>query len=184
MPRPAWDPTYDASRNRSIEGSHRLSQGFDLHLPHGSATHGNSVEPRHHHDRLIGFQNRVPGLRSQPWRVISQERQRSPLPLNAASSFSGNRLITRSAVISIAWVPHGPELIDRHPARPPPHLIPPEWRTPEVAFNPSLLLDGIKAIGSDAVQFDFTTAVKPALLHGAGIPDTALRYLLMPVRLN
>ncbi|THA28266.1 DNA polymerase III subunit beta [Streptomyces sp. RKND-216] len=52
----------------------------------------------------------------------------------------------------------------------------------DIAFNPTLLLDGLKAVGTDRVQLDFTTPVKPALLHGEGAPDRALRYLLMPVR--
>lgn len=52
----------------------------------------------------------------------------------------------------------------------------------DVAFNPTLLLDGLKALGTERARLDFTTPVKPALLHGAGAPRSELRYLLMPVR--
>ncbi|WP_069874550.1 DNA polymerase III subunit beta [Streptomyces malaysiensis] len=56
-----------------------------------------------------------------------------------------------------------------------------------IAFNPTFLLDGLNAIGADTTQFNFTTPGKPTLLHGAygdDLPQDALRYLLMPVRLS
>jgi DNA polymerase-3 subunit beta len=56
-----------------------------------------------------------------------------------------------------------------------------------IAFNPTFLLDGLNAIGADATRLNFTTAAEPALLHsdhGDNVPENALRYLLMPVRLT
>ena len=56
-----------------------------------------------------------------------------------------------------------------------------------IAFNPGFLLDGLTAIGtggSERVRFCFTSPTKPAVLHGDSAPDGALKYLLMPVRLN
>jgi DNA polymerase-3 subunit beta len=54
----------------------------------------------------------------------------------------------------------------------------------EIAFNPTFLADGLKAIGADATQITISDPVKPALLHAADAPESALRYLLMPVRLS
>lgn len=53
-----------------------------------------------------------------------------------------------------------------------------------VAFNPTFLLDGLTALAADAVQFQFTSPTKPAVLRGARANDRALRYLLMPIRLT
>jgi hypothetical protein len=53
-----------------------------------------------------------------------------------------------------------------------------------IAFNPAYLLDGLNALTSESVQFDFTTSTKPAVLRGHGSDDQALRYLLMPIRLT
>lgn len=59
-----------------------------------------------------------------------------------------------------------------------------------IAFNPTYLLDGLNAIGSDVARLDFTTSTKPAVLTGKpadegeeeAAPD--YRYLIMPVRLS
>ncbi|MFD5898653.1 DNA polymerase III subunit beta [Streptomyces sp. NPDC060366] len=53
-----------------------------------------------------------------------------------------------------------------------------------VAFNPTFLLDGLTALGTEQFQFQFTSPTKPAVLRGAGTNDRALRYLLMPIRLT
>ena len=53
-----------------------------------------------------------------------------------------------------------------------------------VAFNAIYLLDGLNAFTADTVDFHFVTPTKPALLRGRDTDDQALRYLLMPVRLN
>lgn len=53
-----------------------------------------------------------------------------------------------------------------------------------IAFNPSFLLDGLTALDTEHVQFQFTSPTKPAVLRGAGSDDQALRYLLMPIRLT
>lgn len=56
-----------------------------------------------------------------------------------------------------------------------------------IAFNPGYLVDGIKALGSEKVQFVFATddpyeaPRKPAIFITPG--DRSFRYLLMPVRL-
>lgn len=59
-----------------------------------------------------------------------------------------------------------------------------EHDTFRIAFNPHFLLDGLTALGSDAVRIRFTNPHKPALLTGDGAPETGLQYLLMPVRLS
>ncbi|WP_331724770.1 DNA polymerase III subunit beta [Streptomyces canus] len=53
-----------------------------------------------------------------------------------------------------------------------------------IAFNPSFLIDGLNALNAERVQFQFTTATKPAVLRGYDSDDQALRYLLMPIRLS
>ncbi|ONK09288.1 DNA polymerase III subunit beta [Streptomyces sp. MP131-18] len=56
-----------------------------------------------------------------------------------------------------------------------------------IAFNPGFLLDGLSAIGaggSERARFCFTSPTKPAVLRGDSTPEAALKYLLMPVRLN
>jgi DNA polymerase III subunit beta len=57
-----------------------------------------------------------------------------------------------------------------------------------IAFNPSYLLDGLGAVGTDTTRLDFTSPTKPAVLCGGKEADTAgpddYRYLLMPVRLS
>ncbi|MFE1198511.1 DNA polymerase III subunit beta [Streptomyces olivaceoviridis] len=53
-----------------------------------------------------------------------------------------------------------------------------------IAFNPAFLLDGLSALTTQSVQFDFTSPTKPAVLRGHGSDDQALRYLLMPIRLT
>ncbi|MFD4528428.1 DNA polymerase III subunit beta, partial [Streptomyces sp. NPDC058470] len=53
-----------------------------------------------------------------------------------------------------------------------------------IAFNPSFLIEGLNALSAEFVQFQFTSATKPAVLRGAGSDDLALRYLLMPIRLT
>lgn len=54
-----------------------------------------------------------------------------------------------------------------------------------IAFNPTYLLDGLSALGTDTAQLAFTTPTKPAVLTGVnadGESDSAYRYVLMPVR--
>ncbi|MGW0632990.1 DNA polymerase III subunit beta [Streptomyces sp. NPDC002758] len=53
-----------------------------------------------------------------------------------------------------------------------------------IAFNPTYLLDGLKALTSETVDLQFTGPTKPALMRGHGTDDQALRYLLMPIRLS
>ncbi|WP_217208908.1 DNA polymerase III subunit beta [Streptomyces sp. AC550_RSS872] len=53
-----------------------------------------------------------------------------------------------------------------------------------IAFNPSFLIDGLNALGTQSVQFQFTSPTKPAVLRGHDSDDQALRYCLMPVRLT
>ncbi|KUN58445.1 DNA polymerase III subunit beta [Streptomyces griseorubiginosus] len=53
-----------------------------------------------------------------------------------------------------------------------------------IAFNPAFLIDGLTALNTDRVQFQFTTATKPAVLRGHNTDGQALRYLLMPIRLT
>ncbi|GGX56446.1 DNA polymerase III subunit beta [Streptomyces chartreusis] len=52
-----------------------------------------------------------------------------------------------------------------------------------IAFNPTYLIDGLNALGTEAVEFGFTSPTKPAVLRGADSDDQTLRYLLMPIRL-
>ncbi len=57
-----------------------------------------------------------------------------------------------------------------------------------IAFNPSYLLDGLGAVGTDTTRLDFTSPTKPAVLCGGKEDETGghddYRYLLMPVRLS
>ncbi|MFH8470321.1 DNA polymerase III subunit beta [Streptomyces sp. NPDC017991] len=56
-----------------------------------------------------------------------------------------------------------------------------------IAFNPQFLTDALTAFtvgGATAVDFQFTSPTKPAILHGHDSDDQALRYALMPVRLT
>jgi DNA polymerase III subunit beta len=56
----------------------------------------------------------------------------------------------------------------------------------EIAFNPTYLLDGLGAVGTDWSRVSFTQASRPAVLSGQdsadGEADTSYRYVLMPVR--
>jgi DNA polymerase-3 subunit beta len=55
-----------------------------------------------------------------------------------------------------------------------------------IAFNPSFLLDGLRAIDAPTAHIAFVSPTKPAVLSGAGgdsAATTGYRYLLMPVRL-
>ena len=56
----------------------------------------------------------------------------------------------------------------------------------EIAFNPHFLLDGLGAVGTAYSRLSFTQPSRPAVLTGQeeadGEPDTAYRYVLMPVR--
>ena len=51
-----------------------------------------------------------------------------------------------------------------------------------IAFNPTYLLDGLTAIGTDDAELAFNGPVKPAVITGKGAED--YRYLLMPIRLS
>ena len=55
-----------------------------------------------------------------------------------------------------------------------------------IAFNPQYLTDGLQAIGTPYVQFNFTGSTKPAVLTGkhelSGTRDISYQYLLMPMR--
>ncbi|MEU2874441.1 DNA polymerase III subunit beta [Streptomyces olivoreticuli] len=53
-----------------------------------------------------------------------------------------------------------------------------------ITFNPVLLLEGLRALKCRTVQLSLTDPGKPALLHRHGADRSALRYLLMPVRLQ
>ncbi|MDQ0955859.1 DNA polymerase III sliding clamp (beta) subunit (PCNA family) [Streptomyces phaeochromogenes] len=56
-----------------------------------------------------------------------------------------------------------------------------------IAFNPGFLIDGLNALttaAAEAVDFHFTSSVKPAILRGHGSDDQGLHYALMPVRLT
>ncbi|MFG2351951.1 DNA polymerase III subunit beta [Streptomyces phaeochromogenes] len=56
-----------------------------------------------------------------------------------------------------------------------------------IAFNPGFLIDGLNALTTEtaeAVDFHFTSGVKPAILRGHGSDDQGLHYALMPVRLS
>ncbi len=56
----------------------------------------------------------------------------------------------------------------------------------EIAFNPTYLLDGLGAVGTDWTRVSFTQASRPAVLSGQdsadGEADTSYRYVIMPVR--
>lgn len=52
-----------------------------------------------------------------------------------------------------------------------------------VAFNPGLLLNTLQQIDGPVTQFNFTTATKPALIHGVDQTDV-FRGLVMPIRLT
>ena len=56
----------------------------------------------------------------------------------------------------------------------------------QIAFNPTYLTDGLQALNTPFVQFDFTGAGKPAVLSGKhevnGGKDESYKYLLMPMR--
>lgn len=55
-----------------------------------------------------------------------------------------------------------------------------------VAFNPTYLLEGLGATGSDTASLHLTTSTKPAVLTGKPADEEAepdFRYLTMPVRL-
>ncbi|MDS1271476.1 DNA polymerase III subunit beta [Lipingzhangella sp. LS1_29] len=71
----------------------------------------------------------------------------------------------------------------------------------QVAFNPSLLQDGLNAIDSDIARMHFTTPTKPAIItakpvdadadadadtesESPDVADATYRYLIMPVRLS
>lgn len=55
-----------------------------------------------------------------------------------------------------------------------------------IAFNPTFLLDGLHAVGTQFVQIAFTASNKPAILSGRNSRDGQAienyRYLLMPMR--
>jgi DNA polymerase-3 subunit beta len=57
-----------------------------------------------------------------------------------------------------------------------------------VGFNPTYLLDGLKAIRTPVAQLAFTQAAKAAELTGLqdvdGDPISEFRYVVVPVRLN
>ena len=55
-----------------------------------------------------------------------------------------------------------------------------------IAFNPQYLTDGLQALTTQYVQFDFTGSAKPAVISGkheiGGAKDESYKYLLMPMR--
>jgi DNA polymerase-3 subunit beta len=51
-----------------------------------------------------------------------------------------------------------------------------------IAFNPTYLLDGLTAIGTDDAELSFNGPIQPAVITGKGAED--YRYLLMPIRLS
>jgi DNA polymerase-3 subunit beta len=51
-----------------------------------------------------------------------------------------------------------------------------------VAFNPTYLIDGIEALGSDEIILETVDSLKPALLRASESPE--FLYLLMPVRVS
>ncbi len=56
-----------------------------------------------------------------------------------------------------------------------------------LAFSPGFLIDGLNGLtteAAEAVDFHFTSSVKPAILRGRGSDEQGLRYALMPVRLT
>ncbi len=56
-----------------------------------------------------------------------------------------------------------------------------------IAFNPTYLLDGLRAVTAAHVRLSFTLPTKPAVLTGQaeadGDDDDSYRYLIMPIRL-
>ena len=58
--------------------------------------------------------------------------------------------------------------------------------TINIAFNPQYLTDGLQALTTQYVQFDFTGSAKPAVISGKheinGAKDDSYKYLLMPMR--
>lgn len=63
----------------------------------------------------------------------------------------------------------------------------------QVAFNPTLLQDGLNAIDSDVARIHFTTPTKPAVITAkpvdsdtepATLAAASYRYLIMPVRMS
>ncbi|WP_134324120.1 DNA polymerase III subunit beta [Cumulibacter soli] len=55
-----------------------------------------------------------------------------------------------------------------------------------IGFNPAYLLDGLGAVGADAVRMSFLTSTKPAVLSPVPTEDgqqDSYRYLIMPMRL-
>jgi DNA polymerase-3 subunit beta len=52
-----------------------------------------------------------------------------------------------------------------------------------IAFNPGLLLKVLQQVDGPVAQFNFTTATKPALVHGVDQADV-FRGLVMPIRLT
>ena len=57
-----------------------------------------------------------------------------------------------------------------------------------IAFNPGYLLDGLSSLAAPVAVLSFTQSTKPAAITGAADleaePDSAYRYLLMPIRLS
>lgn len=55
-----------------------------------------------------------------------------------------------------------------------------------IAFNPQYLTDGLQALSTQYVQFDFTGSAKPAVVSGKhevnGAKEESYKYLLMPMR--
>ena len=51
----------------------------------------------------------------------------------------------------------------------------------EIGFNPAYLVEGIDAIGDEALRLRFTNPLRPGLLSGAG---DDFKYLIMPIRLS
>ena len=51
-----------------------------------------------------------------------------------------------------------------------------------IAFNPTYLLDGLTAIGTDEADLSFNGPLKPAVITGKGAED--YKYVLMPIRLS
>lgn len=55
-----------------------------------------------------------------------------------------------------------------------------------ISFNPSFMLAGLEATGSDRMRIELRDGLKPAVLHPVSDGDSVddLTYLLMPVRVN
>ena len=52
----------------------------------------------------------------------------------------------------------------------------------EIAFNEKYLTDGLRALGTETAELQFTSSNRPAVLVGVGEKAANYRYLLMPVR--